>query len=226
MIGLGLCQLLEPLPTPFFTSLHPGKKLWTKPWNKLIADRCGFRYSVVGFSYCGVLYLFHQQAQRVGGQAMNKEDQVIMNFRDLFNKMVWLNKFKMEDSLKGYKPSEVHCIEYIGRNADPNVTKLAEAFYMTSGAISKITKKLINRGIIESYQKPDNKKEIYFKLTEQGKVIYNIHEELHREFQERDKPVFEQVTEEQFDSMLSFIEKYSRHLDAQIKKQSVEMKPD
>ncbi|WP_226001401.1 MarR family transcriptional regulator [Paenibacillus sp. BJ-4] len=157
---------------------------------------------------------------------MNKEEQVIMGFRDLFNKMVWLNKFKMEDRLKGYKPSEVHCIEYIERNVDSNVTKLAESLYMTSGAISKITKKLIKKGIIESYQKPDNKKEIYFRLTEQGKVIYKIHEELHKEFQERDKAIFEQVTEEQFDSMLSFMERYSRHLDAEIKKQGIEIKSE
>lgn len=154
---------------------------------------------------------------------MNKEEQVIKGCRDLYNKMVFLNKFKMEDSLKGYKASEVHCIEYIGRNVDSNVTKLAESFYVTKGAISKITKKLIKKGIIESYQKPDNKKEIYFRLTEQGKVIYKVHEELHKEFQERDKAVFEQVTKEQFDAMLSFIEKYSRHLDAEIKKQCVDI---
>lgn len=154
---------------------------------------------------------------------MNKEEQVIMGFRDLFNKLVWLNKSKMEKSLEGYKPSEVHCIEYIGRHVDSNVTKLAESFYMTSGAISKLTKKLIKKGLIESYQKPDNKKEIYFRLTEQGKLIDKIHEDLHKEFQERDKAVFEQVTEEQFDSMLRFVETYSSHLDAEIKKQGVEI---
>jgi DNA-binding MarR family transcriptional regulator len=152
---------------------------------------------------------------------MNKEEQLIMNFRDLFNKMVWLNKCKMEDHLKGYKPSEVHCIECIEKNGDTNVTKLAESLYMTRGAISKLTKKLIKKGLIEGYQKPDNQKEICFRLTEQGKVIYKIHEELHKEFQERDKVVFEQVTEEQFDSMLSFVEKYSRHLDTEIKKQGI-----
>jgi DNA-binding MarR family transcriptional regulator len=97
---------------------------------------------------------------------------------------------------------------------------------MTTGAISKITKKLIKKGIIESYQKLDNKKEVYFRLTEEGKVIYNIHEELHKEFQERDKAVFEQVTEEQFNSMISFLEKYSRHLDAEIKKQGIDIKTE
>jgi DNA-binding MarR family transcriptional regulator len=157
---------------------------------------------------------------------MNKEEQVIMGLRELLNKMAWLNKFKMEDSLKGYKSSEVHYIECIGRNVDSNVTKLAESLYMTRGAISKMTKKLIEKGIIESYQKPDNKKEIYFRLTEQGQKINKIHEELHKEFQERDKVVFEQVTEEQFDSVLSFMEKYSMHLDAEIKKQDIDIKSE
>jgi DNA-binding MarR family transcriptional regulator len=160
--------------------------------------------------------------QRVGGLAMDKEDQLMIGFRDLYNKMVFLNR-KMEDSLKGYKSSEVHCIEYIGRNEDSNVTKLAESFYMTRGAISKIAKKLIEKGVIKSYQKPVNKKEIYFRLTEQGKEIYKIHEELHKEFRERDKVVFEQVTEEQFDIILSFVETYRRHLDAEIKKQGVDI---
>ncbi len=142
-----------------------------------------------------------------------------MGFRDLFNKYVSLNKPKMEERLKGYKPSEVHCIEYIGNHVHPNVTKLAESLYMTRGAISKITRKLIEKGLIESYQRPNNKKEIYFRLTEQGKEIYKIHKELHKEFQERDKAVFEQITEEEYDSMLRFVEKYRRHLDEEIKKQ-------
>ncbi|MDY0393854.1 hypothetical protein RWE15_04505 [Virgibacillus halophilus] len=44
---------------------------------------------------------------------MNKEEELLINFRDLFNKLAWLNKPKMEEHLKDYKPSEVHCIESI-----------------------------------------------------------------------------------------------------------------
>ncbi|WP_254488550.1 MarR family transcriptional regulator [Bacillus thuringiensis] len=155
---------------------------------------------------------------------MNKEEQIMNGFRELYNKLVWLNKDKMEEGLKGFKSSEVHCIEYIENNADSNVTQLAEAFYVTRGAISRMTKKLIQKGLVESYQKSENKKEIYFRLTEQGKEIYKIHENLHKEFQERDKAVFEQVTEEEFNSIISFVEKYSRHLDAEIKKQGIHIK--
>ena len=157
---------------------------------------------------------------------MNKEEQVLMNFRELFNKMAWLNKFKMEDSLKGFKSSEVHYIEHIGRNLDSNVTKLADSFYMTRGAISKMTKKLVKRGIIESYQKPDNRKEIYFRLTEQGTEIYKLHENLHKEFQERDKVVFEHITEAELDSMLEFVKKYNKHLDTEIEKQQINIKSE
>ncbi|MDO3409780.1 MarR family transcriptional regulator [Saccharibacillus sp. CPCC 101409] len=153
---------------------------------------------------------------------MNKEEQVMSEFRDLFNKLTWLNKGKMEDGLRGYKSSEVHCIEYIHQITDPNVTKLAESLYMTSGAISKLTRKMMQKGLIESYRKPENKKEIYFRLTEQGKSVYEIHEELHNEFRERDKAIFEQVTDAQFDSMLMFIQKYSRHLDTEIEKLGID----
>ncbi|WP_163652553.1 winged helix DNA-binding protein [Listeria sp. PSOL-1] len=154
---------------------------------------------------------------------MEKEEQVTLAFRGLVDKLVWLNKFKMEDQLRGYKPSEVHCVEAIMKNSDPNVTRLAESLYMTKGAISKLTKKLIEKKLIESYQKPANKKEVYFKLTDKGKSVYQIHEDLHKEFQERDKEMFAQITDEQLDKILKFVDQYNNHLDAEIKKQGLEI---
>lgn len=157
---------------------------------------------------------------------MSKEEQAMISLWDMFKKRMWLDSFKMKDRLMGYNPSEIHCIAYIGEEEDSNVTKLAESFDMTRGAISKLSKKLIKKGLIKSYQKQDNKKEVYFKLTEQGKAIYSIHAEMHREFKDRDQPFFEQVTEEQLDVILDFAEKYNMHLDAEIKKLGVDMKSD
>ena len=48
---------------------------------------------------------------------MSKEAQVSEQVRDLFNKMAWLNKSRMEEQLKGYKSSEVHCIEAIKKKS-------------------------------------------------------------------------------------------------------------
>lgn len=155
---------------------------------------------------------------------MDKKDQVLLSVRELFNKKSWLDKLKMEEQLNEYKPSEVHCIEFIGKNKDTNVTKISESLFMTKGAISKITKKLLKKGSIERYQKSDNKKEIYFKLTEQGKVVFNTHEKLHKELQDRDEAVFNQVTDKQYDAMLAFLANYSYHLDKEIEKLDIEHK--
>ncbi|MGM0167770.1 hypothetical protein IGI39_002754 [Enterococcus sp. AZ135] len=152
---------------------------------------------------------------------MNKREEVLEGFSEVFNKRAWLDKVKMEKALAGYTVSEVHCIEFIGKHKDPNVTKMAESMYMTRGAISKLTKKMLKKGYIERYQKTDNKKEIYFKLTTEGKKVFDIHEQLHREFEDRDEVVFEPVTEEQYDAFLKFLERYNQHLDQEIKKQGI-----
>lgn len=152
---------------------------------------------------------------------MNKREEVLAGFSEVFNKRAWLNKVKMEKALAGYAASEVHCIEFIGKHKDPNVTKMAESMYMTRGAISKLTKKMLKKGYIESYQKTDNKKEIYFMLTAEGKKVFDIHERLHREFEERDEVVFEPVTDAQYDAFIEFLERYNQHLDQEIKKQDI-----
>ncbi len=157
---------------------------------------------------------------------MSKEEQAMKGLWDMFKKRTWLDSFKMKERLKDYNPSEIHCIAHIGENKESNVTNLAESFDMTRGALSKLTKKLMKKELIESYQKPDNKKEVYFTLTEQGKEIYRIHKEIHQELKERDQPFFDHVTQEQFEAILDFAEKYNRHLDAQITKLGVEMKSD
>ncbi|MDK2966698.1 MarR family transcriptional regulator [Lacrimispora sp.] len=157
---------------------------------------------------------------------MSKEEQAMKGLWDMFKKRMWLDSFRMKESLMAYNPSEIHCIAYIGEDMDSNVTKLAESFDMTRGAISKLTKKLINKGLIESYQRADNKKEVYFNLTSQGKKIYNIHEDIHRELKDRDQPFFNQVTEEQLDVILDFANKYNTHLDAEIMKLGIKMRSD
>jgi DNA-binding MarR family transcriptional regulator len=79
----------------------------------------------------------------------------------------------------GLNLAETHCIDGIGSTEYANVTKLAAAMEMTRGAISKICKKLLCNGLIESFQREDNQKEIYFRLTESGVRVYEEHKKSH-----------------------------------------------
>lgn len=143
---------------------------------------------------------------------MDKRQQLMSELMDLCNEIIWLNKPELESALDGYTLSEIELIENISLIPNANVTKLAAASYMTRGAISKLTKKLIAKNIIESYKNAENKKEIYFRLTTNGQKINNVHQELHRTFLERDKEVFNNMTDDDFNTIFRFIGRYRQHL--------------
>lgn len=143
---------------------------------------------------------------------MKRQQLLMSQLMDLTNELVWLNRPKMEQALDGYKLNEIDLIEKIDLIPEPNVTKLAAATYMTRGAISKLTKKLTEKNLIESYQLPTNKKEIYFRLTSQGEQVNQIHQALHQSFANRDQEVFTNMTEEEFDTIFRFIGRYRQHL--------------
>ncbi|WP_154835796.1 MarR family transcriptional regulator [Staphylococcus pasteuri] len=154
---------------------------------------------------------------------MNKEEVIMRGLRNMFNKIAWLNKDEMQEALKEYKSSEVHCIEAIHDLKNPNVKSLTEQLFMTRGAISKLTKRLQTKSLIESYRSDSNKKEIYFLLTPKGQQVYNTHQQLHAKFEARDRVVFDNLSQEEFDSIYQFIERYNNHLDDEIKKNELQL---
>jgi DNA-binding MarR family transcriptional regulator len=69
--------------------------------------------------------------------------------------------------------SELILIKTVNNNPDKNISELADMLYITKGAISQTTNKLIKRGYLRKFKFEDNKKEIYLKLTDKGKIVYN-----------------------------------------------------
>ena len=110
------------------------------------------------------------------------QEQIMTSLTDLFNKIDAYYKPQMEAEFSNISLSEIETIEFIAKTPYPNVTKLAHHLYMTRGAASKIAKKLLKKNLVESYQIPQNKKEIYFRLTKEGQEINDRHESLHQKF--------------------------------------------
>ena len=143
---------------------------------------------------------------------MDSRLKLISEMVDLTNEITWRNKPKLEQVLEGYSLNEIDLIEKVASIPNPNVTKLANASYMTRGAISKLTKKMITNGLLESYQKPENKKERYFLLTAEGQRINKLHQTLHEEFLKENEVVFQQMTKEEFDTVFRFIGRFRENL--------------
>ncbi|EPZ45187.1 MarR family transcriptional regulator [Alicyclobacillus acidoterrestris] len=113
----------------------------------------------------------------------------------------------------GYQLSEIHVIDLIGSMENPNVTSIAERMHMTRGAISKIATKLKQRGDIESFQLPDNQKNLYFRLTSRGERIRSLHADLHAQAEKRVVDFFSRYASEELQVIHTFLSDVSKHID-------------
>lgn len=146
-----------------------------------------------------------------------KEQQILLKEISLMlEQQELLSKLTENVCLDEYGYSETHCIDYIGRLELPNVTKIAEHMQMTRGAISKMTKKLLAKGLIEKYTLESNKKEVYFKLTEQGMLLFKEHEKRHMLWEKRDTQFLSRYTKEEIDLIYKFMKEFNQYLGEQI----------
>lgn len=106
--------------------------------------------------------------------------------------------------------AEAHCIDRIGTIEYPNVTKIANEMEMTRGGISKICKRLLKKELIESFQRPDNNKEIYYRLTESGRHIYNEHKKLHSQAKQEKLSMINSYSEYEQSIILRFLNDINR----------------
>jgi len=151
------------------------------------------------------------------GIIMLKSNKLFKNFRKVSEKQDFLSKLNTLETLDDYGFSELHCIDLIGKIEDPNVSIIAKRLEMTTGAISKICKKLIKREAIASYKKPDNKKELYFKLTDLGKELYIKHEEKHEQWEDKDLLFLSQFSDEESEIINKYLEKFGEYIDKQMR---------
>jgi len=148
---------------------------------------------------------------------MTNQAKIMTALTDVLDKNNLLRKPLMEKAFEGLSLSEIQSLEILGQMKEANVSRLAEQLYMTRGAASKITKKLIAKGLVKPYNKSDNKKEIYFELTTEGKAINKRHDKLHDSFLKQDKGVFEAMSASELEVIDRFLTNYNKHLDMLLK---------
>lgn len=102
--------------------------------------------------------------------------------------------------------SEIHAIDCIGKNQLTNSTFISKELNMTKGAISKITSKLLKKELIKGNHLENNKKEIYYTLTAQGKEVFKIHEILHKDEHEKFVKILREYNKEVLSTINNFLD--------------------
>lgn len=112
----------------------------------------------------------------------NKQNKKII---DLYLKSVELiklmesKKWVFDDTI--LYSSQMHTIRAIGNSSEVNLTELASKMGISKAGVSKFVLKLQTYKFVEKYQSVDNRKEVYFRLTEKGQDAYKKHEEYSHE---------------------------------------------
>lgn len=148
---------------------------------------------------------------------MKEQELLLKEMALMLERQDMLSQLTENQCLDEYGYSETHCIDFIGRLELPNVTKIAEHMRMTRGAISKMTKKLQAKGLIEKYTVETNKKEIYFRLTEQGRVLFDEHAKRHECWEKRDMEFLSRYPKEKVVTVYEFMQEFNAYLETQIR---------
>lgn len=147
---------------------------------------------------------------------MKEQELLLKEIALMLERQDMLSKLTESQCLDEYGYSETHCIDFIGRLELPNVTKVAEHMGMTRGAISKMTKKLLAKGLIEKYTLETNKKEVYFRLTDLGKLLFEEHEKRHKRWEKRDMEFLARYSKEEVGTVYRFMQEFNEYLETQI----------
>lgn len=151
---------------------------------------------------------------------MKEQELLLKELALMLERQDMLSKLTEGKCLDEYGYSETHCIDYIGRLELPNVTKIAENMGMTRGAISKMTKKLLAKGLIEKYTLESNKKEVYFKLTDLGKMLFEEHAKRHKRWEKRDMEFLSHYSTDDVKTVYQFMKEFNHYLEGQIEELS------
>ena len=146
------------------------------------------------------------------GKVKNDFSHLLTSLINALEETEELYKKQAGSVLADYTFTEMHCIEKIGKIEDPNVTKLAAAMNITRGGISRLVKKIRKKGAVAAYAFDTNKKEIYYRLTETGRKVFDAHEKIHENWRKYDESFFKQFTAEEIAFGKSFLEKYVKHI--------------
>ena len=102
--------------------------------------------------------------------------------------------------------SEMAFLDVLHREGGANVSTISRHLGLTKGAITQSSQKLMQKGLVEGYSRPDNKKEKYFRLTELGARAREGHQRYHDDANQRLCDYFSELDEGEAAGILQLLD--------------------
>ncbi|REH77379.1 MarR family transcriptional regulator [Staphylococcus felis] len=109
-------------------------------------------------------------------------------------------------------------IEIIDKNEKVNNQFLANELNVSKPAITKSIKKLLSKELVVELNHEENKREVYYNLTEKGAKLSFIHDDLHKKAIKKYENVLKVFDEKEMETIVKFLK---RSVD-ELKKEEVD----
>jgi DNA-binding MarR family transcriptional regulator len=138
--------------------------------------------------------------------AMTKEEMLVEKISRMLNVAVREMKTpKNYDGVMLYY-SEIHALEAINNHKGENISTLAEHMAVTVGAVWQVARKLKAKGLIEQYHQQHNSKDVYFGLTDLGRIACEGHIKYHKSFNPEFSDFVDRLSEHETKVILQFLD--------------------
>ena len=108
--------------------------------------------------------------------------------------------------------SEIHFIDAIGPGDGMISSHVACKLGITKGAVTQTADKLVKKGLAEKYKKPENKKEVYIKLTPEGETAYENHRLFHKQLGDKMIEYLDSLSREQMEVLFELLDIIDKNL--------------
>ncbi|TBL77789.1 MarR family transcriptional regulator [Paenibacillus thalictri] len=126
----------------------------------------------------------------------------------------WLMERVTSHQLKKMAPQlsvlSLHTLDVIHQNEGIKGIDIAHELNVTKGAISKVTRKLLDHGLIQKAQLPTNQKEVYFSVTPLGAELAELHDQLHKELDKKSLELLKSYDVPSLEIVAGFLEKLAQ----------------
>ncbi|WP_029268439.1 MarR family transcriptional regulator [Virgibacillus alimentarius] len=109
--------------------------------------------------------------------------------------------------------TQLHIVALINEQpSESNNTFLANQLGISKPAVTKAINALMEKGIVTSQKKESNQKAVFYSLTNTGKDLVLIHEQMHQKAREKYEQLLNQFTDDELQLITKFLNKWSEQL--------------
>jgi len=149
----------------------------------------------------------HEQAFQAVQDFVMKRERKIQTRQSMEDKIA----YDFKDLKKNWTITQLHIVSLINSNNNQaNNTFLANKLNISKAAVSKAIRVLMKHNMISSHKNENNKREIYYSLTEEGKRLAAIHDQMHEIVKNQYIQLFKQFSDAELEIVIKFLNEWSK----------------